>query len=72
MAYDEDLANRIRELVAGEPGVTDQRMFDGLAFLVGARLVGRKLASSISWYTADRDRSSPAPPPRATCHSPDS
>jgi hypothetical protein len=34
MAYDEDLANRIRELVAGEPGVTEQRMFGGLAFLV--------------------------------------
>jgi TfoX N-terminal domain len=34
MAYDEDLANRIRELIADEPGVTEQRMFGGLAFLV--------------------------------------
>jgi TfoX/Sxy family transcriptional regulator of competence genes len=38
MAYDEDLANRIRELVAGEPGVTEQRMFGGLAFLVGGNM----------------------------------
>jgi TfoX/Sxy family transcriptional regulator of competence genes len=38
MAYDEDLANRIRELVAGEPGVTEQRMFSGLAFLVGGHM----------------------------------
>jgi TfoX/Sxy family transcriptional regulator of competence genes len=38
MAYDEDLANRIRELVATEPGVTEQRMFGGLAFLIGGRM----------------------------------
>ena len=34
MAYDEDLANRIRELVAGHSDVTEQRMFGGLAFLI--------------------------------------
>jgi TfoX/Sxy family transcriptional regulator of competence genes len=34
MAYDEDLAIRIRELIAGEPDVTEKRMFGGLAFLV--------------------------------------
>ncbi len=34
MAYDEELADRIRELVAGERGVTERRMFGGLAFLV--------------------------------------
>ena len=34
MAYDDDLAERIRELLAAEPGVTEQRMFGGLAFLV--------------------------------------
>ena len=34
MAYDEGLANRIREAVAGEPCVTEKRMFGGLAFLV--------------------------------------
>ena len=34
MVYDEDLANRIRELVKAEPGVTEQRMFGGLAFLI--------------------------------------
>src|SRR3712207_1477627 len=38
MAYDEDLAHRIRELIAGEPGVTEQRMFGGLAFLVGGNM----------------------------------
>ncbi len=38
MAYDEDLADRIRELVAGESQVTEKRMFGGLAFLVGGHM----------------------------------
>ena len=38
MAYDEDLANRIRELLADEQGVTEQKMFGGLAFLIGGHM----------------------------------
>src|SRR6187200_1686883 len=38
MAYDEDLANRIRELIAAEPGVTEKRMFGGLAFLLAGHM----------------------------------
>jgi len=38
MAYDEALAERIRELVAGEPGLTEQKMFGGLAFLIGGNM----------------------------------
>jgi hypothetical protein len=38
VAYDEDLANRIRELMADEPGVTEKKMFGGLAFLVGGNM----------------------------------
>jgi TfoX/Sxy family transcriptional regulator of competence genes len=38
VAYDEDLANRIREALAGEHGVTEQRMFGGLAFLIGGHM----------------------------------
>jgi TfoX/Sxy family transcriptional regulator of competence genes len=38
VAYDEDLANRIRELMGGERGVTEQRMFGGLAFLIGGHM----------------------------------
>jgi TfoX/Sxy family transcriptional regulator of competence genes len=34
MAYDEDLADRIRELLSGERAVTEKTMFGGLAFLV--------------------------------------
>jgi len=38
MAYDEELANRVRELVQGEPGVREQRMFGGLAFLINGNM----------------------------------
>jgi hypothetical protein len=34
MAYDEELANRVRELVQAEEGVAEMRMFGGLAFLI--------------------------------------
>ena len=34
MAYDEELADRVREAVGGQPGLTEKRMFGGLAFLV--------------------------------------
>src|SRR6058998_2664185 len=34
MAYDEDLANRLRELLADEDGITEKKMFGGLAFLL--------------------------------------
>jgi TfoX/Sxy family transcriptional regulator of competence genes len=38
MAYDEDLANRIRELLAEEVGVIEKRMFGGLSFLIGGHM----------------------------------
>jgi len=38
MAYDEALADRIREIVEGESGLTEKRMFGGLAFLVGGNM----------------------------------
>ncbi|HSL63407.1 MAG TPA: TfoX/Sxy family protein [Gaiellaceae bacterium] len=38
MAYDEELADRIRILVRDEPSVTEQGMFGGLAFLVGGNM----------------------------------
>jgi TfoX/Sxy family transcriptional regulator of competence genes len=38
MAHDEELASRIRSIVAGEAGVTERRMFGGLAFLVDGNM----------------------------------
>src|SRR2546429_2525569 len=38
MAYDEDLANRIRELIASEDGYTEQRMFGGIGFMIDGHM----------------------------------
>src|ERR1700753_3925187 len=38
MAYDEDLANRVRELLGTERGVDEKRMFGGLAFLINGNM----------------------------------
>jgi TfoX/Sxy family transcriptional regulator of competence genes len=38
MAYDEDLADRIRELIGTEPALTEKKMFGGLAFLIGGNM----------------------------------
>jgi TfoX/Sxy family transcriptional regulator of competence genes len=38
MAYDEELADRIRALLGDRPGLTEKKMFGGLAFLVGGNM----------------------------------
>jgi TfoX/Sxy family transcriptional regulator of competence genes len=38
VAYDEDLADRIRQLLGAERGLQEQKMFGGLAFLVGGNM----------------------------------
>lgn len=38
MAYDEDLANRVRELISSSTDVTEKKMFGGLAFLIGGHM----------------------------------
>ncbi len=38
MAFDEELASRIRVVLNGEPDLTEKRMFGGLAFLVAGNM----------------------------------
>ena len=38
MAYDEELADRLRELLVGEPDLAEMKMFGGLAFLIGGNM----------------------------------
>ena len=38
MAYDAELADRIRALIGDEPGLTEKKMFGGLAFLIGGNM----------------------------------
>ncbi len=46
MTYDEDLADRIREVVHGERGLTERRMFGGLAFLIHGNLAASASSKS--------------------------
>jgi len=58
MAYDEDLAGRIREVMPADGEVTERRMFGGLAFLWGghmfAGVVGSELMVRIGAEAAQR------------------
>jgi hypothetical protein len=38
VAYDQDLADRIRELLGDEPDLSEKKMFGGLAFLIGGNM----------------------------------
>jgi TfoX/Sxy family transcriptional regulator of competence genes len=38
LAYDEVLADRIRDLLVGDEQVTEKKMFGGLAFLIGGNM----------------------------------
>ncbi len=38
MVYDQDLAERIRELMGAEESLTEKKMFGGLAFLIGGNM----------------------------------
>lgn len=55
MAYDEDLANRIRELIGTEQGLTEQRMFGGLAFLLGGHMAVAVSSSGGLLLRVDQD-----------------
>lgn len=38
MAFDEGLAERVRALLDGQPGLTEKRMFGGVAFMLGGNM----------------------------------
>ena len=38
MAYNEDTASRVRELLAAEPGASEKKMFGGLSFLISGNM----------------------------------
>jgi len=57
MAYDEALAERIRELLGGETGVTEMKMFGGLAFLIGGNMAVAASGQGGALVHVDPDRS---------------
>jgi TfoX/Sxy family transcriptional regulator of competence genes len=58
MAYDEDLADRVREVIPADGEVTERKMFGGLAFLLRghmfAGVVGGELMVRIGSEAAQR------------------
>src|SRR6478752_917441 len=73
MAYDEQLASRIRDLVAGTAGLSEQKMFGGLAFLVGGNMAVAASGQGGLLVRVDPDQSAdlvartPAWPPTPIC-----
>jgi TfoX/Sxy family transcriptional regulator of competence genes len=57
MAYDQELAERIRDLVAAEPGLSEQRMFGGLAFLIGGNMAVAASGQGGAMVRVDPDES---------------
>ncbi len=56
MAYDEVLADRLRDIVTGEPGVTEKKMFGGLAFLVDGNMAIAASSKGDLMLRVDPDR----------------
>ena len=57
MAYDETLAERIRDRLADEPGVTERRMFGGLGFMIEGHLAVAAASSGGLMVRVDPERS---------------
>jgi TfoX/Sxy family transcriptional regulator of competence genes len=57
MAYDEALADRIRELLADEPRVTERKMFGGLAFLIEGNMAVAASGQGGALVRVDPERS---------------
>lgn len=59
MAYDEELAHRIRAVLASDPGITERSMFGGLGFMVDGKMAlaaGSRGALMVRVDPADGDR----------------
>ncbi len=63
MAYDPGLAERVRDVLGDRPGISERRMFGGLAFLVdGKMFVGIRDATLMARVGRDRHRDALAMP----------
>ncbi len=63
MAFDAELAQRVRDVLAGRPGISERRMFGGLAFLVdGKMFIGIRNASLMARVGRERHEDALAMP----------
>ena len=58
MAYDEALADRIRDAIGARPGVTERKMFGGIAWMIGGNMacgvIGDELIVRLDREEGDR------------------
>ncbi|USQ75564.1 TfoX/Sxy family protein [Ornithinimicrobium cryptoxanthini] len=59
MTYDEGLAERIRHVLADEPGVSEKKMFGGLSFLVNGNMAVAAGDDGALMFRRDPDREDP-------------
>ncbi len=59
MAYDEELARRIRQLIGSDPELTEKKMFGGLAFLIRGNMAIAASSEGGAMVRVDPARSAP-------------
>ena len=59
MTYDEGLAERIRHVLDGEPGVSEKKMFGGLSFLVDGNMAVAAGSDGALMFRRDPGREDP-------------
>jgi hypothetical protein len=64
VAYDTELADRIRFLIGTGPGVTERKMFGGLAFLVGGNMAISASGKGGAWSGLTPPKPAPWSPRR--------
>ena len=74
MAYDEELADRVRDLLASTPNVRERKMFGGLAFMIAGNMacgiVGTDLMLRVGEDGADAALDQPHVRPMDFTHRP--
>ena len=66
MSYDETTADRIRQLLDGEKGVTERKMFGGLSFMLNGNMCCGVLDTSLVLRLCEETLSQKAP--QVPCH----
>jgi TfoX/Sxy family transcriptional regulator of competence genes len=62
MAYDERLAERIREVIQARPGVTERKMFGGLGFMLNGNMACGVMSDDERTLRGGSSGAPPAPP----------
>ena len=55
MAYDEQLAERVREIIHARPGVTERKMFGGIGWMIGGNMACGVMSDDVLVVRIDPD-----------------